>query len=51
LRLYLTQRSHGATWVARDLQKAGWEKARAFVGGWKAWQEAGLPVESKAPVP
>jgi 3-mercaptopyruvate sulfurtransferase SseA len=33
--------------VARELQKAGWSKARALVGGWKAWQETGLPVESQ----
>jgi 3-mercaptopyruvate sulfurtransferase SseA len=30
--------------VARELQKAGWSKARALVGGWEAWQSAGLPV-------
>ena len=36
--------------MVRELQKAGWTKARALVGGWKAWQAAGLPVESKPPV-
>jgi len=36
--------------VARELQKAGWTKARALVGGWEAWQAAGLPVESKPPI-
>jgi 3-mercaptopyruvate sulfurtransferase SseA len=33
--------------VARELRKAGWKKARALVGGWKAWEKAGLPIESK----
>jgi 3-mercaptopyruvate sulfurtransferase SseA len=33
--------------VARELQKAGWTKARALIGGWAAWQAAGLPVEPK----
>jgi 3-mercaptopyruvate sulfurtransferase SseA len=33
--------------VARELKKAGWSKARALVGGWEAWQAAGLPVETK----
>jgi len=32
--------------VARELQKAGWSKARALVGGWAAWQAAGLAVEA-----
>jgi len=36
--------------VVRELQKAGWTKARALAGGWEAWQAAGLPVESKPPV-
>jgi 3-mercaptopyruvate sulfurtransferase SseA len=36
--------------VARELQKAGWTKARALVGGWEAWQTAGLPVEAKPAV-
>ena len=30
--------------VARDLKRRGYTRARALVGGWKAWQEAGLPV-------
>jgi 3-mercaptopyruvate sulfurtransferase SseA len=34
--------------VALELRRAGWPKARALVGGWKAWQEAGLPVERLA---
>jgi len=33
--------------VARELQQAGWPKARALVGGWKAWLDAGMPVEPK----
>jgi 3-mercaptopyruvate sulfurtransferase SseA len=33
--------------VARELQRAGWPKARALVGGWDAWREAGLPIEDK----
>jgi hypothetical protein len=33
--------------VARQLQKAGWAKARALVGGWTTWQERGRPVEPK----
>jgi rhodanese-related sulfurtransferase len=31
--------------VVRELRKAGWKNARALVGGWDAWQAAGLPVE------
>jgi rhodanese-related sulfurtransferase len=34
--------------VAEELRDAGWPRARALQGGWEAWQEAGLPVESKA---
>ena len=30
--------------VARDLKRRGYTRARALVGGWNAWQEAGLPV-------
>jgi 3-mercaptopyruvate sulfurtransferase SseA len=33
--------------VARELQQAGWSKARALVGGWDAWKAAGMPVEQK----
>jgi 3-mercaptopyruvate sulfurtransferase SseA len=33
--------------VVLELRKAGWNQARALVGGWAAWQEAGLPVEPK----
>jgi len=34
--------------VARDLRRAGWQRARALVGGWDAWQAAGLPTDAKA---
>jgi 3-mercaptopyruvate sulfurtransferase SseA len=37
--------------VARELRKAGWSNARALLGGWRAWQETGLPVEPKQPEP
>jgi len=33
--------------VAQELRQAGWLKARALLGGWKAWKESGLPVEEK----
>jgi rhodanese-related sulfurtransferase len=33
--------------VAQDLRQAGWTKARALIGGWDAWLEAGLPVEPR----
>ena len=33
--------------MARKLREAGWTKARALVGGWRAWKDAGLPVEPK----
>lgn len=33
--------------VAGELRQAGWPRARALVGGWDAWQEAGLPRELK----
>jgi len=33
--------------VARELQRAGWPNARALIGGWGAWQAAGLPIEPK----
>lgn len=33
--------------IARELQSAGWTKARALTKGWEAWQEAGLPVEPR----
>jgi 3-mercaptopyruvate sulfurtransferase SseA len=36
--------------VARELQKAGWSKARALIGGWEAWQSAGMPIEAKSAV-
>jgi 3-mercaptopyruvate sulfurtransferase SseA len=34
--------------VAQELRQAGWINARALIGGWNAWQDAGLPVEPKA---
>jgi 3-mercaptopyruvate sulfurtransferase SseA len=33
--------------VAQELRLAGWVKARALIGGWNAWETAGLPVEPK----
>jgi 3-mercaptopyruvate sulfurtransferase SseA len=33
--------------VAHELRQAGWRHARALVGGWDAWQQAGLPVEPR----
>jgi len=33
--------------VAQDLQRAGWPRARALVGGWEAWEAADLPTEPK----
>jgi len=34
----------------RALRRAGWTNARVLVGGWAAWQQAGLPVERKLAV-
>lgn len=34
--------------MAQELRQVGWKGARALIGGWAAWQEAGLPVESRA---
>ncbi|HWP46872.1 MAG TPA: hypothetical protein VNM22_06890 [Candidatus Limnocylindrales bacterium] len=34
--------------MARELRQAGWPYARSLIGGWEAWQVAGLPVEPKA---
>ncbi|HSF29878.1 MAG TPA: hypothetical protein VLK82_05325 [Candidatus Tectomicrobia bacterium] len=34
--------------MAQELRQAGWINSRALIGGWNAWQDAGLPVESKA---
>jgi len=31
--------------VALELRKAGWKKAVALIEGWKAWVDAGLPVQ------
>jgi 3-mercaptopyruvate sulfurtransferase SseA len=33
--------------VVRELRRAGWTNARALVGGWRAWQDQGLPVRPK----
>jgi rhodanese-related sulfurtransferase len=33
--------------VARELQQAGWSRARALIGGWNAWQAAGMPVQQR----
>jgi len=35
-----------STRVVRDLRRAGWGNARALVGGWTGWLDAGLPVEA-----
>jgi 3-mercaptopyruvate sulfurtransferase SseA len=35
--------------VARELRRDGWPRARALVGGWVAWREAGLPFEGDPP--
>jgi NhaP-type Na+/H+ or K+/H+ antiporter len=34
--------------AARELRSAGWERARALVGGFDAWQRAGLPTEPRS---
>jgi len=34
--------------VALELQRKGWSRARALVGGFDAWRAAGLPLEPKA---
>ncbi len=31
--------------VADNLQKMGYTNVHSIVGGWKAWKEAGLPIE------
>jgi rhodanese-related sulfurtransferase len=33
--------------AALQLKKAGWTKAKALVGGWQAWKDAGLPTEKR----
>jgi NhaP-type Na+/H+ or K+/H+ antiporter/rhodanese-related sulfurtransferase len=33
--------------AVRELQRGGWHRARALVGGFDAWKEAGLGVEAK----
>ncbi|HMQ29749.1 MAG TPA: hypothetical protein PKD53_03435 [Chloroflexaceae bacterium] len=37
--------------MAHELQRAGWANARALVGGWQAWLDAGLPVAPRADDP
>ena len=37
--------------VTRELQAAGWPKARALVGGWTVWEAADQPVEKKESTP
>jgi len=34
--------------VARELLRGGWPRARALIGGFDAWKQAGLGVEPKA---
>ncbi|MGZ5437022.1 MAG: rhodanese-like domain-containing protein [Pyrinomonadaceae bacterium] len=34
--------------MAQELRQAGYKTARALEGGWKAWQETGLPVEPRS---
>jgi 3-mercaptopyruvate sulfurtransferase SseA len=36
--------------VAQELRQAGWKNARALIGGWDAWQQTKLPVESRLKV-
>jgi rhodanese-related sulfurtransferase len=33
--------------AARELKRAGWERARALIAGWDAWQAAELPIGEK----
>jgi len=33
--------------VALQLRRTGWAGARAILGGWDAWQKAGMPVEPR----
>jgi 3-mercaptopyruvate sulfurtransferase SseA len=33
--------------VAQDLLKMGFSQAMALKGGWKEWEKAGFPTESK----
>ena len=35
-----------ASLAADNLHKMGYSKAVSFDGGWRAWQAAGLPIES-----
>lgn len=32
--------------AALELQQAGWSNARGIIGGWDAWRDAGLPLQS-----
>jgi len=36
-----------STLSADSLQKMGYRNVASMVGGWRAWQEAGAPVESE----
>jgi len=36
---------------ADSLQKMGYRNVASMAGGWRAWQEAGAPVEAKEGVP
>jgi 3-mercaptopyruvate sulfurtransferase SseA len=47
--LFVLDRTSDRARAARELQRTGWKKARALIGGWEAWQTAGLPIE-KNPV-
>ena len=33
--------------MTQELQAKGYRKARALIGGWRAWEAAGRPVESR----
>ena len=35
--------------MTRELQEKGYRNARALVGGWRAWEAAGRPVEPRPP--
>lgn len=36
--------------VAKELKQAGWSDVRALIGGWNAWEAAGMPTASQIPV-
>ena len=35
--------------MTRELQAKGFRNARALIGGWRAWEAAGRPVEPRPP--